>query len=253
MSILSKLNLYKKGVSIPMKSFYFYLKLISKVLLVTMLYSSCKTVQINAKTSQGLFQRAQQEMKQGYYPEALKTLLTLKQKFPYSSETSSADLLRADIYLEQDLLEEANGYYINFISLYPQHKDIEYAYYKQVKSWEKRVPQLASRDLSLSSKVLKLLDSFLKKFPNSSYKNEVVQIRDRIDNQLREKELQIAQFYFNKKQYTSALARVKFLIRTYGNGHKYKDTLILGKLLAQKTENKALEREYQKKLNRLKP
>lgn len=209
----------------------------------------CSNLNKKPETDQDFFEKAQGQFKRGLYLEALDTILELKYQFPYSPYSVSGDLLTADVHFDQRDWPMAQKAYRMFIDLYPQHKKVEYAYFRQVLSWNHQIPKIAGRDLSLSDKTIEVVKTFLKKYPKSKWADQVKKIKDEIYQRKIEKELKIAQLYFKKKKYNPALDRLEFLIKEHSQSKWYKQALVLAVKISQKMENKKLEKKYLKKLH----
>lgn len=221
-----------------------------QITLLCLFYNSCESIEKKADTPTRLLNKAKQELKNGYYTESLSTALALQTKFPYSTSIADVYLLKADIYFARELFEEANGEYLKFINLYPNHKSIEYASYKRVKTWTQRIPKIFAQDLTLSKRVIDIIDEFLAQFPKSVHKKEIQETKIRILNQLEEKEFYIALFYFKRGQNKSALMRLKYLLKNFKRGYKRKEALSLILEIADRTNDKRLRSKYEKQLKR---
>lgn len=217
-----------------------------------LVFTACETSKKNdLYSAESLFEKIQTQSKRGYYPEALQNILKLKHLFPYHLLTAKASLMRGDIFFDQEMWEEALIAYSLFIDLYPKHEKAEYALYRKVLSWDEQIPKVADRDLSISKDVFLTIKEFINKFPKSSYKEEIIEIKDSIYNRLAEKELEIVKYYYKKKQYQASLSRLNNALAKYAKSHWYKETLETGVNIANKTNQKKWLEIYLKKLKNL--
>lgn len=212
---------------------------------------ACQSVNKEAKTAQAMLEKAQSQAKRGYYVEALDVILKLKYQFPYSTEAQKADLLKADIFFDQMEWESASKAYQNFIHLHPSHSSVEYAGYKQILSWNRQIPRIPDRDLSLSSKALSLITDFLKKYTKGKYTKEIQGIKNEIHDKITKKEIQIAQFYFKKKKYSKeTLNRLDTVISKYPKSKWQKEALDLALKFAEKLGDSSKVKHYSKQIKK---
>ena len=215
------------------------------------LLPACGLLDKEAITDQQLFEKAQKQSKRGYYIEAVQTILKLQHQFPYSPYKPQSDLLRADVFFDQREWEQARLAYKKFIDLYPKHKQIDYAYFRQILSWNHQIPTIATRDISLSQPALESIDYFFKQYPKSSYKTQVKKLQTEIYNRMAEKELRIAQFYFKRKKYKAVLKRLDIVIEKYPKSLWFNPAVLLAVQSADQLGGHALKSKYEKKARRL--
>ena len=228
------------------------MKIINKILLLLMLcLNACQSFQKKTLSAKELFEKTKSQAKRGYYIEALEGISKLKYQFPYSPYSIQADLLKADIAFDQGEWGQALKTYEIFLELYPRHEKAQYAYFKQVLSWNRQVPKKAARDLSLAQGALTAAEGFIKKYPKSLHLEEVKKIKKEILQKVEEKELHIARFYFKTSRYKAALGRLKDLIKKSPSKKNLKLALLLAKRAAKKQNNKKLEQEYSEKLKKI--
>ena len=212
---------------------------------------SCQSFNKDAKTAHEMLEKAQSQANRGYYLEALETILKLKYQFPYSTQAAKADLLKADVFFEQMEWESASKAYQNFIHLHPSHVEAEYAYYKQILSWNRQIPKIPARDLSLSDKALSLITSFLKKYPKGKYIKEIEGIKNKIHDKITKKEIQIARFYFKKEKYSKeTLNRLDTVILKYPESKWQKEALDLALKFAEKLGDSAKIKHYSRQMKK---
>lgn len=212
---------------------------------------ACQSFNKNAKTAKEMLEKAQSQANKGYYAEALSTILKLKYQFPYSVQAQKADLLKADVFFDQMEWESASRAYQNFIHLHPSHSSAEYARYRQILSWNRQIPKIPDRDLSLSNKALSLIVNFLKKHPKGKYTKEIKDIKTEIHDKLTKKEIQIAYFYFKKKKYSKeTLKRLNTVILNYPKSKWRKEALNLALKFAEKLGDSSKMKYYLKQIKK---
>ena len=212
---------------------------------------ACQSFNKDAKTAPELLEKAQSQADRGYYVETLDTILKLKYQFPYSSQAKKADLLKADVFFDQSEWESASKAYQNFIHLHPSHSEVEYAHYKQILSWNRQIPRIPDRDLSLSDKALSLIATFLKKYPKGKHTKEIKEIQTEIHNKITKKEIQIAQFYFKKKKFSKeTLNRLDTVISKYPKSKWQKEALDLAMKFAEQLGYESKVKYYSKQIKK---
>jgi len=206
---------------------------------------SCQTAKKPEETTaQELFLKADKQSQRGYYLEAIETLSKLKHFYPYSELGPRADLLKADMAFKQSEWKQAEKSYQDFQALYPLHKDKEYAHFQQILSLDHQIPQAASRDISSSDQILKVISSFEKMFSKSKYKEQVLEIKNKIYNRQAEKEFKIASFYLKKKKYQSALSRLERVFENYKNSDWIQVSAQMGVKIAEILKDEDLKKKY---------
>jgi len=219
--------------------------------IVSCLLLSCQSFNKNAKTAPELLEKAQSQASRGYYTEALDTILKLKYQFPYSDQAKKADLLKADVFFDQSEWESASKAYQSFIQLHPFHSEVEYAFYRQILSWNRQIPKIPDRDLSLSDKPLNLITEFLKKYPKGKHTQEVKDIQGEIQDKLTRKEIQIAQFYFKKKKFSKeTLNRLDTVILKYPKSKWHQEALNLAVKFAEQLGDDSKVKHYSKQMKK---
>jgi len=220
-------------------------------LIISCFLSACQSFNKDAKTAPELLKKAQSQANRGYYVEALDTILKLKYQFPYSAQAKKADLLKADVFFDQGEWESATKAYQNFIHLHPYHPEVEYAFYRQVVSWNRQIPRIPDRDLSLSDKALNLIVEFLKKYPKGKHTKEIKEVQTEIHDKLTKKEIQIAQFYFKKKKFSKeTLKRLDTVISKYPKSKWHQEALDLAMKFAEQLGDKSKLKHYSKQIKK---
>lgn len=199
--------------------------IISVLLLISSIWalSGCSSGDKKADTPEGAYQIAQEFDKDERYEEAIKRYQEIKNKFPYSKYATMSELAVADAYFKQESYPEAQVAYQSFKDLHPKHSKIDYVTYRLAMSFYNQLPPTTDRDLTLSQSTLLYFDEVITQFPNSEYVAEARDKKATVLKMLAEKEDYIAEFYFIREKYDSALARYEGLMRKYpGQGYDAK-------------------------------
>jgi outer membrane protein assembly factor BamD len=176
---------------------------------------SCSSDEKKSDTAEGAFALAQEYEKDERYEEAIRRYHEVKNKFPYSKYATMAELAVADTYFKQESYAEAQVAYQNFKELHPKHPQVDYVTYRLGLSYYEQLPGTVDRDLTLASSAILYFDELINQYPNSQYLQEAKDKKVDCLKRLAGKEEYIADFYFKKEIYDSALARYEGLYRNY--------------------------------------
>ncbi|PIS11176.1 MAG: outer membrane protein assembly factor BamD [Bdellovibrio sp. CG10_big_fil_rev_8_21_14_0_10_47_8] len=191
------------------------LLLFSTISATTVLLTSCSSNDKKSDTAEGAFAIAQDYDKEERYEEAIKRYQEVKNKFPYSKYASMAELALADCYYKQESYAEAQVAYQSFKDLHPKHAQIDYVTYRLAMSFFNQLPSTVDRDLTLASSALIYFDEVLTQYPNSEYVKDAKEKKVATLKMLAGKEDYIAEFYFIREKYDSALNRYEELMKKY--------------------------------------
>lgn len=178
------------------------------------LFTGCSSMEeFDKNTPDGLFKIAQRYEKAERYEEALSSYSELKNKFPYSRFAVTSELKIADIHFERESFAEAKVAYELFKEFHPKHPKSDFVTYRIGLASYKQLPETIDRDLSASKEALTYFSILQKSYPGSQYIKDANEKAAEIEKKLIEKELYIADFYFKKEQYLSALGRYERLVQ----------------------------------------
>ena len=183
------------------------------------------------------YSKGKKQLEKGNYLRAIEQFTVLQRIFPFGDITEQSKL---DTIFAHDKLEnrdQAVAMADNFISLYPTHANVDYAYYmKGVAMFEKKRGRMA-RFLSGSGKIIRDPQSFrnskasfeelLRRYPDSRYADDARQRLVYISNTLARRELDIAQFYYDNDTFLAAVNRCKTIIDLYEQTPSVEGALVL--------------------------
>lgn len=177
----------------------------------------CSSDEKKSDTAEGAFALAQEFDKNERYDEAIRRYQEVKNKFPYSKFATQAELAMADAYYKQESFPEAQVSYQTFKELHPKHSNIDYVTFRLAMSFFMQLPETIDRDLALTASAILYFDELVLRYPNSTHVQEAKEKKIECLKKLAGKEEYIADFYFIRKKYDSALNRYEGLIKTYPN------------------------------------
>lgn len=186
---------------------------------------------------QELYTKGKAALDRGNYGFAIDYYRALEANYPYGELTEQAKLDMMFAFDKTNQIERAVAAADNFIKLYPTHKNVDYAYYmKGVASFEKKAGRFDKfvkggaetiRDPKPYRDSQDAFEELVKRYPDSVYAKDAEQRMVYIRNALANRELHVAQFYFDNKTYVAAVNRCKTIIYTYETTPAVEGALIL--------------------------
>ena len=170
---------------------------------------------LDSSTAEGGFKLAERYEKDERFEESIAQFSQVKNKFPYSTLATEAELRIADINFKREDYIEAQGGYQTFKELHPSHPKIDYVTLRLGLSFYHQLPSTVDRDLSVADKALLYFDEVVTSHPNSTHVAEAQRHKAKITQMLAEKEYYIAQFYFKREKFDSALSRFEDLLEKF--------------------------------------
>ena len=211
---------------------------------VAQIFSACSSDEKAADTPEAAFKIAQDYEKADRFQVAIQRYTDVKNKFPYSSLATEAELAIADVHYKAEDFVEAQVSYQNFRELHPKHPKSDYVLFRAGMSYFEQLPESIDRDLSLANDAIYNFNELIKKYPASEYLAQAQDFRRKAFTMLNEKELYIADFYFKEKIYDSALARYESSYKKY-NGFGFDPHAIEGAMKsARELNNTEKEKQY---------
>ncbi len=175
----------------------------------------CSGKKVNEDDPASVYQDAEDEVAGGHYQVALEKLKNVKNKFPYSKFALEAQIRIGDVHFLQDNYLEAAAAYEAFRDLHPKHEKIPYVMVRIGLSYFNDSPGTIQRDLTSAQKAVDAFNEYLKRFPSDALKEEALKNRSDARKMLADKELEIANFYFKRDYFKSALGRYAKIMNLY--------------------------------------
>jgi outer membrane protein assembly factor BamD len=224
------------------------LRVIILVAALGLFVSGCSSIEKNSDTPEGAFAIAADFDKGERYEEAIRRYTDVKNRFPYSNYATKAELAIADVYFKQESYAESQVSYQMFKELHPTYPQSDYVQFRIGMSFFNQLPSAIDRDLTLANDAILNLSDLIKKYPNSTYLAEAKEKRSAAIKMLAEKEEYIADFYFKREIFDSALLRYEALYNNYrGLGFDAK-ALSRAAFCAKKLGLTDKQQKYQKSL-----
>lgn len=186
------------------------------ILLLILTVIGCSSAdKIDANSAEGAYQLAQKYEKDERYDEAIQYYSEVKNKYPYSNLATDAELKIADIEFSRENYAEAESAYRVFKEFHPSHPRADYVTFRSGLSVFHQLPPTIDRDLKLASTAIEYFDQVLADYKKSSYVKEAAEFKKKAQQMLADKAHYIAEFYFIREKWESALGRYEDLLQNY--------------------------------------
>ena len=169
-------------------------------------------------TAEQLYKQAKEALFEGNYTKAIKLYETLEARFPYGRYAQQAILESAYANYRADETATAIAACDRFIRTYPNHPNVDYAYYLKglVHFREDQGIIGYVYELDLSEREPKgMRESFaafkelVAKFPDSRYAQDSRERMRYLTNSLALYEVKVARYYYNRGAYVAAINRAQ--------------------------------------------
>ncbi len=214
-------------------------KLIS-ILFLALAVASCSLFQnknnIETMPVAQLYKTAHDALKFGHYNEAEKDYKRLIARFPSGKYNQQSQVDLAYAQYKDNKPDDAYSTINRFIKTFPAHKHIDYAYYLRGLINFNRSNTFIGRVFGLDQSRrdqgyrLQSFDDFsqlTRRFPGSQYAADARQRMISLRNGLAQFEINVAEFYLQRKMYVAAADRAKYVIEHYQRAPQTGDALAI--------------------------
>jgi outer membrane protein assembly factor BamD len=134
--------------------------------------------------------------------------------FPQSEWAPVAALMTAYVYYSDDYYRDAVSELERFLKVYPNHKDIDYAYFLLAMCYYENIVD-EKRDLEPLIKSRDTFQYVVKNFPTTDFATDAKFKINLINDRLAGKEMYIARHYLKSKKWIPAINRFKNVVENY--------------------------------------
>ena len=134
--------------------------------------------------------------------------------YPQSVFAPKSALMAAYAYYIQDYYGDAIAELERFLRVYPNYKDLDYAYYLLGISFYEQIVD-EKKDLKSIADAKKIFEILIKEYPDTDYSLDAEFKLDLINDTLASKELYIGRYYFQKKKWIAAINRFQTVVKEY--------------------------------------
>jgi len=205
-------------------------RLISYIMFVScliFLFSGCsakKNPNLNKEGHVVLLEKGLTQMKAGDFSRSLRTLKSVKDRYPYTKSAIIANLKLADTYFELDEFETAFDLYNEFERFHPKDPNAPYAMFQkgmchfvQIRSFDREQDHINNARYMFAL--------LIKKYPDDEYANMARKNLRKSISYLAKYEVYVGDFYFKQGKYISALERYTYAIKNFPDMGHYHEVL----------------------------
>ena len=175
-------------------------------------------------TAKQLYTESKSALAKEQYASAVKRLEALESMYPFSNYAENAQMDLIYAYYKNEEYPSAAATAERFTHLYPRSKRVDYAYYmKALSNFQQVRGVLANvlpideswRDTGTQAQSYADFSLVVQRFPDSPYKPDALQRMIYLRNIFAQRELNTANYYFERKMYVAAAERAGYLVKNY--------------------------------------
>src|SRR6059058_1419053 len=176
-------------------------------------------------SAQRLYGEAKDAMASREWQKAIKYLEKLEARYPYGRFAQQAQLEVAYAHYKDGERASAIAAADRFIKLYPNHPNVDYAYYlKGLINFNElqggplsflTTPDMTDRDPKASGEAFEAFKEVVTRFPESRYAEDSAARMRYLVNALASHEVHVARYYIKRGAYVAAANRAQYAIEHY--------------------------------------
>jgi outer membrane protein assembly factor BamD len=173
---------------------------------------------------QKLYGEAKDAMGSRSWERAIKYLEKLEARYPYGRFAQQAQIDIAYAYWKNGDRAQALAACDRFIKLYPNHANVDYAYYlKGLVNFNENIglmgiidsPDMTERDSKGTREAFEAFKELVTRFPDSKYAEDARARMRYLVNSLAQYEVHVARYYMKRGAYVAAANRAQFAVKHY--------------------------------------
>jgi outer membrane protein assembly factor BamD len=167
-----------------------------------------------AQADQFLFERGQAEFKEKHWTAAREFFRQIVDNYPQSPFRPDAKLAAGDTYIGEHTTEAlvlAENEFREFLTFYPTNPRADYAQYRLAVAYAEQM-LAPERDQSATRNVIKELQVFFDRYPNSKLMPDARTLWRKAKDRLSEASYRVGFYYFRVKWYPGAIDRFKEIL-----------------------------------------
>jgi outer membrane protein assembly factor BamD len=175
-------------------------------------------------SAQRLYGEAKDAMSAKNWERAIKMLEKLEARYPYGRFAQQAQLEVAYAYWKSGERASALAAADRFIKLYPNHPNVDYAYYlKGLINFNDNTgllgfldtPDMSERDPKGAREAFEAFKEVVTRFPESKYRDDSAARMRWLVNTLAQHEVHVARYYMKRGAYVAAANRAQYAVQHY--------------------------------------
>lgn len=187
-------------------------------------------------SAQKIYSEARGAMTEGGYERAIRLYERLEARFPYGRFAQQAQIEVAYAHYKQNEPALAIAAADRFIRLYPDHPNVDYAYYlKGLVNFNENLglmgylsnQDLSERDPKGAQESFDAFKQLVTRFPESRYTPDALQRMRYLVNSLAAHEVHVARYYHRRGAHVAAANRAKTAIEQYPDTPAIEEALFI--------------------------
>ena len=166
------------------------------------------------KESYKIYEEGLEAMNRGEFFFAANKFSEAEKILPVIEHSAKALLMSSFCFYSINFHEEAISSLENFLRKYPADENVQYASYLiALSNYEQILDE--KKDLEPLLKTKKIVEEYIKKYPETDYTMDLKFKLGLIENQLAAKQIYIAKYYIKTQKWIPAINRLKLVISDY--------------------------------------
>jgi outer membrane protein assembly factor BamD len=205
-----------------------------------------------------LFNQAVSDIASRDYHDSIEKFEALDARYPFGDYAEKGQLYIIYSYYQGDEYPQALLSAQRFIHMHPDSSHIDYAYFmKGLLNYQQNFgifdkyfsADLAARDLTAARTSFVDFSVLVESYPKSEYRDPAIQYMIYLRNLMASQQLQIAEFYFDRKTYLAAIEHANIVIAQYQGAPAVEQALQVAIQSYKKLNLNDLAQVYEKVLN----
>src|SRR6478672_10383571 len=206
----------------------------------SLIFAGCSSNPTDDETvnwsAQRLYGEAKDAMGNRDWQKAIKYLEKLEARFPYGRFAQQAQLEVGYCYWKDGERASAIAAADRFIKLYPNHPNVDYAYYlKGLINFNDptgflttmTTPDMTDRDPKASREAFESFKEVVTRYPESKYATDSSARMRYLVNALASHEVHVARYYMKRTAYVAAANRAQYAIQHYPQAPAVEDAMAI--------------------------
>jgi outer membrane protein assembly factor BamD len=172
------------------------------------------------------FAKANEHLEKKEYDKARELFLDVRSRDVTGKYSPLAHLRMADSYYNEGEIEQAADEYGRFLEIYPEHRYAPYAQYQKGMVYFTQIAD-PERGAGAARKALEEFEELKTLYPRNPYKDTVDMRIAKCRDTIASYEFLVGEFYFKKKSYPGAIARLSGILDQYPDFRKEPQVLYM--------------------------
>ena len=173
-----------------------------------------------------LYEKGNSDLGRSRYQDARGSFQKIVERHPNSSFAPLGRFLLGETYYRDGEFDKVIKEFEAFIAFYPRHQISDLAQYRLAMSYYDQLKPV-EQDQGLTTKALTEFQKLVKEYPESRYAPDALGKMDICRLRLAQKELWVANYYFDQRNLLAARQRLELILKEYPGSLVVPETLFL--------------------------